>query len=80
MVVLRAWIRLYCASGLLSLWLVLLLLGWFDPPWVHLLLAAAIATLPWRAFARAPEGHRPGAPPEDLPKVDGAAAPGDAEA
>lgn len=43
-------LRLALAFGLLSAWLVLLLLGWSAGGAVYLLLAAALGVFPWRAL------------------------------
>jgi hypothetical protein len=42
--------RLAASFGLLSAWLVLLLLGWSAGGAVYLLLLAALALFPWRAL------------------------------
>lgn len=60
-------LRIALACGTLSTWLVSLAAGWVFGGWIHLLLAAAVVVVPWRAIV-AEHQH-------DLAERDGAAEP-----
>jgi hypothetical protein len=59
---LRSDLRLLAGAAALAAWLALLLTGWTFGGAVHLLAAAGLAALPWRAA-----GARPDEPPEEIP-------------